>query len=145
MKPLISSTIPIQLDSKGRIINPTVANIVNSKQHSLFTPIIGDTTITDSGIYLLNSPTKNSIITLPPPGDMINATFIVYNNSSFTYTLTTPSGHILWNNIPSISVLLDNIIGATYTLESNRFNYTLTYVNKEDDSTPSYTVDGGSL
>jgi hypothetical protein len=144
-KPLVSGTIPISFDTKGRIINSTAVNLVNSEQRSLFVEVIGSTTLTNSGIYLLNAPTVNSIITLPPPANMISATFIIYNNSSFTYALTTPSGYILWNNVSSSSVLLDNTIGATYTLESNRFNYILTYVNEQVNTTVNYDIDCGSL
>jgi len=98
--------------------------------------------ISNSGnIYELNAPTANSTITLPTPTNGFNVVFVCNNSSSYTYTFTTPSGSIIWNNTSSASVTL-NTANGVYLLVSDSSNYLLSY---RPSAPNSISVTGGDL
>jgi hypothetical protein len=81
-------------------------------------------TANSGNIYELNAPSANATITLPAPTNGFNAVFVGNNSSSYTYTFTTPSGSILWNNTTSANVTPNTTIGI-YFLVSDGTNYIL--------------------
>lgn len=92
-------------------------------------PITGSislSTANSGNIYELNNPSANATITLPTPTNGFNAIFVGNNSSSYTYTFSTPSGSILWNNTSSSSVT-PNTANGVYFLVSDGTNYILSY------------------
>jgi hypothetical protein len=108
-------------------LNNLLMNIMNKR----VIPISGSTTLSipQGGlVFELNSPNVNSTITLPTPTNGFNTTFINNNSSTYTYTFTTPSGVINWNNTTSTSVT-PNTSSGIYVLISDGTNYFLTFMN----------------
>ena len=112
-------------------------------------PISSNTTITlnQSGkVFELNSPSANTTITLPTPTNGFNAIFVGNNSSSYTYTFTTPSGGIIWNNTSSANVT-PNTANGVYFLVSDGTNYLMGYELGASITIPSnsISVTGGDL
>jgi hypothetical protein len=109
------------------------ANLIDSNFQALSNPvnpvipITGNISLTASNsgnIYRLDAPTANSTITLPTPTNGFNAIFVCNNSSSYTYTFSTPSGNIIWNNTTSANVT-PNTTSGVYFLVSDGTNYLL--------------------
>jgi hypothetical protein len=98
------------------------------------------TTSNSGNVYQLNVPSANSTISLPPPTNGFNATFIGNNNSSYTYSFSTPSGVIIQSTTTGInspitisnvnpSVTVSGNIGKEYHVNSDGTNYTIFEIN----------------
>jgi len=98
------------------------------------------TTSNSGNVYQLNVPSANSTISLPPPTNGFNATFIGNNNSSYTYSFSTPSGLIIQSTTTGInspitisnvnpSVTVSGNIGKEYHVNSDGTNYTIFEIN----------------
>jgi hypothetical protein len=98
-------------------------------------------TTSDSGnVYQLNVPSTNSTINLPSPTNGFNATFIGNNNSSYTYSFSTPRGLIIQSTAIGINspITISNVnptitvsgnIGREYFVNSDGTNYTIFEIN----------------
>jgi hypothetical protein len=109
------------------------ANLIDANFQALANPVnpvisvtgsISLSTANSGNIYELNAPTANATITLPTPTNGFNAVFVGNNSSSYTYTFTTPSGNILWNNTTGASAT-PNTKSGIYFLVSDGTNYIL--------------------
>jgi hypothetical protein len=109
------------------------ANLLDANFQALANPVnpvisvtgsISLSTANSGNIYELNAPTANATITLPTPTNGFNAVFIGNNSSSYTYTFSTPSGNILWNNTTGSSAT-PNTKSGIYFLVSDGTNYIL--------------------
>ena len=98
------------------------------------------TTSNSGNVYQLNVPSANSTISLPPPTNGFNTTFIGNNNSSYTYSFSTPSGLIIQSTTTGInspitisnvnpSVTVSGNIGKEYHVNSDGTNYTIFEIN----------------
>jgi hypothetical protein len=98
-----------------------LANPVNP-----ITPVTGNLTLTaaNSGnIYLLNSPSANATITLPAPTNGVTFTFVGNNTSSYTYTLTSPSGNVYLGGTTASNVTINGAVYSVIHLYSDGNNW----------------------
>jgi hypothetical protein len=111
------------------------ANLLDSNFQALANPVnpvvsvtgsISLSTANSGNIYELNVPSANATITLPTPTNGFNAIFVCNNSSSYTYTFSTPSGNIVWNNTSSGNVT-PNTTSGVYFLVSDGTNYLMSY------------------
>jgi hypothetical protein len=109
------------------------ANLLDQNFSALANPVnpvisiagsISLSTSNSGNIYELNAPSSNATITLPTPTNGFNVIFVGNNSSSYTYTFSTPSGNIIWNNTTSANVT-PNTTSGVYFLVSDGTNYIL--------------------
>jgi hypothetical protein len=126
------------------------ANLLDANFQALANPVnpvisvtgsISLSTSNSGNIYELNAPSANATITLPTPTNGFNAVFVGNNSSSYTYTFSTPSGNIIWNNTTSVNAT-PNTTSGVYFLVSDGANYLISY---KPSAPNSISVTGGDL